>query len=338
MTTAFSPLWAATARVLSTGGSILCYHSLTTPESPSAGVVNLPLAEFENHVALVRDLSRIVPLREILERVKGSRTTAGLTAITFDDAYSSLLLAREFLDSASVPITVFVVTDAARAGSAYWWDRVDDLFAHTDRPRWDAFEERLDLPRAFRDGQPKALGPLRPLRQWILAEFRGRWPVAFEPILRALEEEAGRRTLHRSMTFAEIELLARLPLVDFGVHTISHAVLPLLADDELRGEIAGCHDELRERALRTLPVLAIPFGICDDRTLRIAHDAGMSISMTVGGRTLGRFPGRALPRFTITNRERAWKLRLRVTGVADRLRSLRGEPRDAFPELPSPTS
>src|SRR5579872_4154872 len=75
------------ATVLSPPGSILCYHSVTTADLPSASVVNVPRAELEAAIALVRTLAEIVPLTVLVERHRARKSTRGLAALTFDDAY-----------------------------------------------------------------------------------------------------------------------------------------------------------------------------------------------------------------------------------------------------------
>ena len=97
----------------------------------------------------------------------------------------------------------------------------------------------------------------------------------------------------------ELERLAAIPSVELGVHTVSHPVLPLVPGTEMQQEIAGCYDRLRERFERAVPILAIPFGLYDDRTIRASRAAGMTAALTLGETTLPRpepdmrFPGSA---------------------------------------------
>ena len=75
------------------------------------------------------------------------------------------------------------------------------------------------------------------------------------------------------MTFDELDRLGSLPEVEIGVHTQTHAVLPLLPDGEVRKEILGSYHILRERyAVKAVPLLAFPFGLFDGRTARLASD------------------------------------------------------------------
>ena len=71
-------------------GAILCFHSLTTPELPAEGDAHVPWAFFQRTVRLARRLGEVVPLSTLVARHRAGRSTAGLTALTFDDAYAAL--------------------------------------------------------------------------------------------------------------------------------------------------------------------------------------------------------------------------------------------------------
>jgi peptidoglycan/xylan/chitin deacetylase (PgdA/CDA1 family) len=318
-------------------GAILCFHSLTTPDLPGEGDAHVPLTFFKNAVRIARHLGRIVPLEDLVRRHREGRSTSRLIAITFDDAYASLSgeLAR-FIARDAVPVTVFVAAGAAARGAVFWWDRVDDAFGRAAPARWRAFEDACGLPEAYRTGQPAEYGPLRPLRQWILARHAGRWPADLEPALDELEADAGVRTRHRAMTFDELAALATLPSVSLGVHTVSHPVLPLLADDDLRREIADCHSTLRDRFGRVAPLLAVPFALYDRRTVEIARAAGMLSSFSLEGTTVtDRHESAVLPRICVTRRDTLPRLAFRMAGLRDAWTRLGRRQVPAYPDLPS---
>jgi len=297
------------------------------------------LDEFQRTIELASELGDIVPLTELVARHDAGRSTARMVAITCDDAYAGLLYdAGEYLRRVAVPLTVFVVTQPARNGSAYWWDRIDEVFPRIAAARWRRFEEACGLPDTYRRGQPAHFGPLRPFRQWILAQFQGRWPDRLEAELATLEQETSHATVQRSMTFAELETLAAQAPVTFGVHTVTHPVLPLLSDGEKEAEIAGCHAELRERLASSVPILAAPFGLFDAATIRVARAAGMTATLTLGATTLARsVPRGGIPRFCLAAAVKPWRTALQLTGIVERVRSARGA-EEVYPVLPSPTT
>lgn len=327
-------------RPLRSAGAILCFHGVTTPALPAQGEVHVSVVDFKALIAAAQRMGELVPLRDLVRRHMAGRNTAGLLAVTVDDAYASLLgEVAEFVADQGIPLTVFAVTEAAREGARYWWDRLDDLFPRVSKERWRAFEDACGLVDGYRHGQPARYGPLRPLRQWLLAAHAGRWPAALEPLLHGLEAETGTRTAQRSMTFEELARFAALPSVDVGVHTVSHPVLPLLTDAERTREISTGYLALRERFTNTVPVLAVPFGLFDRRTVAAAREAGMMASLTLAGTTLPRQPGQDdLPRFCISRQDTATKLHVRLTGLRVRWRSWWGGLAPRYPALPSATT
>jgi peptidoglycan/xylan/chitin deacetylase (PgdA/CDA1 family) len=306
---------------------------------PSEGLVNVPLERFMSLSRWIKAGAAVVPLAELLEEHRAGRSTGGAVALTFDDAYASLLDSLPFFRAERLPLTIFVTTEAAARGGRFWWDRTDDLFSRVSAERWATFEREIGVPVEYHEGQPAEFGPLRPLRQWILAAFKGRWPAELESALTALESEVQFQTSQRSMTFAELATMSREPLVDFGVHTVSHPVLPLLDPAEFHVEVAGAHEILKRELPRVQPILAIPFGLFDQFTASRAVESGMSASLTLAGRTLENVaPQQGLPRFCLTTREPGYKLWLRITGAAEKLLGQRMEGGMAYPALPSPTS
>lgn len=304
---------------------------------PAAGSAHLPLAQVTRCLETARLIGEIVPLRDLLQRHRQGRSTAGLIAVTFDDAYAALGLDfKLFIEREGVHVTVFAVTGAAARGEAFWWDRLDDLFPRFESRRWREFETGCGLPEAYRRLQPREHGPLRPLRQWILTTSAGRCSAALDAALSALEKETRSRTHHRAMTFEELEGLTATGLVDVGVHTVSHPVLPLLSDAEMRNEITAAHRIVRERFAAAVPVLAVPYGLYDQRTLRIAADAGMAASLTLDSCTVGRaLPHGALPRFCATTSDRPWRMGLRLLEPKSWVMGRWTEPSLRYPDLPS---
>lgn len=326
-------------RFISTGGAILCYHSLTTPAIPSHSVVNVPLETFWDNVRSIRRVARVVPLRDLLARHRLGRSTRGLAALTFDDAYvavAGLLLSKPH--AGRIPLTIFVPTDFMEAGSRFWWDRLEDLCPEVSPSDWDDFERRVGLPEEYRLGH-QGEGRLRAIRQWILAEFAGRLPEHVDRVLGQLETTSGIHTEHRAMTWQELEAVAQLPDVDLGVHTRTHPVLPLLPESEQMAEIQGSHAVMLERFPQTLPLLAIPFGLFDHRTGRIAAAAGMEAALTLG-EALVRPEGdqTLLPRITANTGLRGWRVPLRLLGWFDSIVRRRRGLVGPYPALPSPAS
>lgn len=333
-------LAAAGARLAGTQGAILCFHGLHAEGAPPSSSMHVSPDQFEAMVEAIRRVGRLVPLEEILSRHLAGRSTVGLVSLTADDAYVSLLLLEPLLRRQQIPLAVFAVSGALATGSRFWWDRVESAAAWADPERWRRFEDQCGLPEAYRIGQPASEGRTRPLRQWVLAAHAGVWPGRLEETLTRIEEEAGQPTRQRSMTEAELSGFLARSGAQLGVHTVSHAALPFLPDDELLRQVRQGHEALRERFPNVLPCLAIPFGLYDERTLRLVTTAGLTASLTLQGQTLDRpfDAGVGIPRICVVREHRPGKLALKASRLARPLQRLRPGTGGRYPVLPSATT
>jgi hypothetical protein len=320
-------------RSLARHGSILCFHGVREDADPVDSVMHLTLGAFRRSMEVVRASADIVPLMELLGRWGEGQSTRGLVAITFDDAYASLLeTADHWYSPHPFPIAIFVVSNASASGEPFWWDRLEALANLLTPEERVSLEAACGLPPQSRGRLDPIHGPLRGMRQRILGHHVGRAPLPFTDELSRVEAHYRSRTTQRPMRLEESQRMAQLGPVTFGVHTVNHAVLPLLPRAEAEHEIReGWAALQRCRLPSIIPVLAVPFGLLDDSLPSLSADAGMSACLALDDRTLPRLDGSLArpPASRIAMVERTTSLRLgyRLSGVRDTLR------REAPPEL-----
>jgi len=322
-------------RPFARSGAILCYHGIATGQIRSP--VHHTVAELEAAVEVARDLGRIVPLSEFVRIHQTGKSTAGLFAITFDDAYLSLQAAAAFLQREQIPVTVFAVSDALDAGRAFWWDRLRAVLERLTPRDTTALSDRWAIPAWFRNQwSGPDFPPAWELRQWVVARYAGRWPAELEETLRELERPADLAITDRSMTWSELSDFAGTGPVEIGVHTRSHAALPLLPIAQQRQEIAGCYEALRDHFHTTSPILAAPFGFFNGDTIAATRASGLQACLGLGDRTM-RYGGSmgALPRFCMMHPQSRVRLGPRLSGVFDRIRAWRGKGDAEIPVVPS---
>jgi len=302
--------------------TILCFHGVEANGPAASGSAHVSTRHFRETIDVARSVARPVPLVELIDRWRAGHSTRGLFAVTFDDAYRSLAdqAARDALAGGMVPITIFVVNEATERGLPFWWDRVEALHRVASRDQWLEFERAVGVPDSYRTSAALAYGPLRPMRQWVLERFAGRWPESAAELLSASEARFSVSAPQRAMTFPELESLVACGGVDIGVHTMSHPVLPQLDDDEVRREVGMSYSQLRERWASTLPWLAVPFGLYDDRTARLARDVGVEGILSLNAFSLVHASfSHGLPRVNIMENAPPWKVALRLSGFAERI-------------------
>jgi peptidoglycan/xylan/chitin deacetylase (PgdA/CDA1 family) len=75
---------------------------------------------------------------------------------------------------------------------------------------------------------------------------------------------------------ATAECLKQLPsdLITFGSHTMTHAWLPPLSDDEARFQISASRSELKKLLNRDIKLFSFPYGALDRRLVELCREAG----------------------------------------------------------------
>ena len=122
---------------------VLCYHAVSdTWPSPAA----LPVAKLEAQLRYL--LGRGYEPLTLSAALGGSRRGKKAVAVTFDDAYASILRAGlPLLDRLGVPATVFVPTDAAGEAGQMTWSELGQWVGgeHEDELRCMSWEELREL-------------------------------------------------------------------------------------------------------------------------------------------------------------------------------------------------
>ena len=322
-------------RWLSGGGTILCFHGIRSEGQPDGGGIHVSERSLSDAIVMASSLGRVVPLRDLVARSRDGKATAGLVALTFDDACLSVArLAAPIIRRAGVHATIFAVQSASESGTPYWWDRLSLVTPLLSEGEWDLLFAALEVPPGERTTGDRG----RTARDAVIARHQGALPPVADALLSSIE---ARRLLtghyDRAMTAAELGPLAADAHFDIGVHTVTHRALPLLDDAQIEAEIRGCHRWLADIVPAPLLVLAIPYGLRDERTAPLARRAGMSAVLRIAARNvMPRWDEEGLPRFSMSEQRRGWKLAAALLGTYERAHALGLRPGSGDPALPTP--
>ena len=244
-------------------GVALLYHRVSNDRDPAYEPLT-PKA-FRRHCEILKSRYDVVPLADLVERVKAGRSLKGCCAITFDDGYRDFLEhAYPVLEALALPATHFLVADCVRTGKPVWHLRVLRLARRT-APHGPAAE----AARLF--------GLLTPLA----AEAR-------YARLDALEAEAGGDADADAPSMLTADDLQRVSpnLVEWGSHTLSHPDLTVLDADAARGELEGSRTAIEAMSGRRVRFLSYPNGAYGPDTARLAAACGYVAAFAVDQREL----------------------------------------------------
>jgi len=227
------------------------YHRIA-PHSGDPLRLGISPQNFAEQLAVLSRIAQVMPLAELDSAPMPPNDGLVRAAITFDDGYQdNYKYAYPLLRKHSLPATIFLATGHVGSALGFWWDRLS----------------RLAMTVMYH-------GPVLKLDQRYPVDFQAAWlGIATEPWNRAaawvhMAEAALKRLPVNQVNslLSDLELAldsyqaAVPPLpqslnwnqvremhnhgIDFGGHTVKHAILTRLSREEARIEISGCRAEL----------------------------------------------------------------------------------------------
>ena len=204
--------------------------------------------------------ARPVPLAALVQRSKQGKRTRGLFAITVDDGVGETVRALAELCAAKAwPVTFYLPTDYIDAGSGMafqWWRALKPLLPL----------KRLQLKSAVIDlTAPGAVEELsrKMERAWHSQRLESYLPMTME-LAGIVARENGTAVasvrLPAPVTWSEVELLSKNPLLRFESHGVTHAAMSSLREEELEFEMRHSRDLITEHTGHPCRHLAYPFG------------------------------------------------------------------------------
>ena len=264
--------WLAAA---SRRGGILAYHGIVG-DSERPGLLHLNASRLSAHLEELLALRyQFISLSEMLSRLRAKRSVERCIAATFDDAYAGLELALPILKRLRVPATVFVPTDSIGTGMPFWWDSIERAAGTLSVDRLASWAGQIcggAIPRGRE---------VEFVRAHIMRREVGRPSAQVRHALGSANVDAPLPPTLLPMDWRALRQWLQWEGATCAPHTVSHPVLPLLSREEQRREIRDSYTRLRSETERVLPVIAYPFGLYDQSTIRAACEAGMRYGVTM---------------------------------------------------------
>ena len=243
------------------------------------GVVRAPLevpdrcfVDEQSFIQQVEYLKRdfdVIPLSEVVDRLRNRQVRRPTAAITFDDGYQNNYdVAWPVLRAAGLPATIFLVTDLIDTDDMVWSCRLHRAVTETRKSEFEWAQSRFDLRGSAARAQAavalkRRLKTLKP--QHLAAEL--------EAMLRALgdvpDRPAERESPFRMLNREAIIDMSHSGLIDFGAHTCSHPILSLLSESNCRREIAESVAAVAQFTGRSCTLFAYPNGRTQDYSARV---------------------------------------------------------------------
>jgi peptidoglycan/xylan/chitin deacetylase (PgdA/CDA1 family) len=266
-------------------GLVLAYHRVAPAERDPFDLCVQP-RHFAEHVEALGRRFRILPLRELtaaLQRERGE-----FVCLSFDDGYAdNLLRAKPVLERFDVPATVFVTSDAERARSEFWWDRLARLLLAAEADPPTALLAELGVPLPAACGRAARYAVVRRVHARLCERAPHERQDWLERLWATMPEPADRADA-RLLDADGIRTLARGGLVEIGAHTVSHPLLDQHDRAEQRIEIEQSKRQLEALLDQPVGSFAYPHGRYDLGARDLVAGAGFEVACTVAPGSVAR--------------------------------------------------
>lgn len=283
------------------GVAVLMYHAVVERPLPVPDWCFLDVEAFRQQLAYLADACQVIHLRDIPAWTGGDGRPA--VALTFDDGFeNNYSTVFPILQALGLPATVFLATGLLDSDQAPWFCHVHDAVSRSSRAALTV--EGRTYPLGDRRSRQTSSAALQNwLKQFPAPEIERRTREVVAAASGDTDSGFECDSPYRMLRSWQVREMAASGLVDFGAHTVSHAILSRLSPSDRKKEI---NESVRAVAgLLDAPcrLFAYPNGTRDafgQSDMWSLSAAGIRLAVTtLPGPATRRTPELALPRYGI---------------------------------------
>ncbi len=240
--------------------TIPMYHGVVSEPAPVFNWCQLELPRFEEQMAFVAQEYRVIPLREVVDRIyRGQVLPERAAVITFDDGLRSVYThAFPVLARYQLPFTVFLVTSLVGKDQQIWTNCLFSAMARA-HVRSIGFAGRTFPLVSSRD---RATAYNIIVQQLKRMEDSAK-VTSLDTLLTDLGDVPAADPALALMNWEEIGKLSQCGLADFGSHTHTHPILSRCDALRQRSELEQSRNILLQH-FEVADLFAYPNGTRDD--------------------------------------------------------------------------
>lgn len=244
--------------------TILVLHRLADRELGTSG--HDPALLRDALAYLRRERYELLELRDLFRRLaQGVPIRGPAVVFTMDDGYlEQASVAGDIFAAFDCPVTTFVTTGFLDGALWFWWDQIEYIFAHTQRPAVElevggTIVRYLRSPvTAYADAQQDFIALCKRVPEQAKL-------AAIEQLATALDVEVPVRPPHRytPMSWEQLRVLESRGM-SFAPHSVTHPILSRTSDQHSERELRESWERLRTCAGSPVPIFAFPNGRAED--------------------------------------------------------------------------
>ncbi|MEO5998182.1 MAG: polysaccharide deacetylase family protein [Chitinophagaceae bacterium] len=281
---------------------VLMYHRIAEVSQDPWQLAVSP-ENFEQHLKVLQRTGKLIPVKTLVKNLHQKSIDQYSICVTFDDGYSdNYLQAKPLLEKYKCAASFFIPTLYPGRKQQFWWDELESiLLCYPKLPvhltlsiNGTGFEFDLKKDDVLTNAH------LLQHKQWV-------WPdrppnrrcelyLAIWELIKPLQYDALQSVLSQiknwasfkapssgedlPMTREHLKDLISHPLIDLGMHTVTHTALSYQSFQIQKAEISESKRYLENLCARSIDSIAYPYGSYNDLTLAVAKDLHLYAAFT----------------------------------------------------------
>lgn len=209
---------------------------------------------FKNSISwLIKNGFTFISVQQLVDILKNKvKAPNGAVWISFDDGWKqNIKNVIPILIEYNIPATFFITTGPVKNGGLFWWK-----LAEMDKDY---------LLKQYNMGKENLYHIDEKRRKKIMGE---------------IEERFAKDCDREAMSVEEVKMIAKIPQISIGSHTVNHVIMPNCAADELKYEIIESKKTIEKWINKKIYSFAYPNGNFDGREKDILKKSGFELATT----------------------------------------------------------
>lgn len=275
--------------VMKDKAAIFMYHRVLPPNLAKEG--NIPVQpgmyvspeSLRLHLSYLKTYFSLISFNELVRRLKTGDDVSRCAVLTFDDGWlDNYLYAFPILQEFNVPATIFLTSGFIGTSQWFWPEEIGWAVLSVYRERIDISLLPALLSHMLKEEHFKKQNVGASI-ELIIAEIKS-WPtqqrLSVTQQCTQLRTQAYKSSKRLLMNWNEARKMAESGLVNFGSHTVSHALLNQLRAKEVQNELMESAAKIhKEIGVRT-KLFAYPNGNYTPQVLAMLSESGVTAAVT----------------------------------------------------------
>lgn len=277
---------------------VLTYHrvlpTLKSEAAPSQIGMIVTDSTFEKQMDFLYDTHEVIPLAEMIGRLKESKIDHRYCSITFDDGWRDVYThAFPVLEKRDLPAIMFLSAGFIGTDRLFWPERLTRVLLSIGEPDKAKVSALADIDMKSADEIEAIIATDdngRKLKQAdrLIERFKKLNPEIRGKLITLLEDSFSQTDTDEArnrhiLNWDEIDEM-RKHRISFGSHTVNHAILTRIPPDEARMEITQSKQMLEKKLGEEIDLFAYPNGDWNDDVKEMVKEAGYRASVTTMNR------------------------------------------------------